>query len=205
MKKFLIVVLLLLCVNTVLAKNSWVVQTRYENVSPVHISYGYSSNYLIIFENGDWYHTSELYIKDSVRSIRMNTVGSMYMLVDEDGNWQKKNKWVEHKKLTLKRKESQKTKEDLLNAFLTKKMINQPITAPTQSPVKKRLVTKNINWIKADRKMPPKDTVVLVKYKNGLLTTAYLNNDNEWKLNTDRDNLFEGDVITVIEKWRIIQ
>ena len=52
---------------------------------------------------------------------------------------------------------------------------------------------------------PPINRTVFVRYKDGItITTAYLNNKKEWKLETDRDRVLGGKTINDIKEWMLI-
>ena len=85
MKKFLIIVLMLLSVNTVFA-GKWIVHDGCEDVTPIHIGGG-DSNFIIILESGRWIHVGDKYCDKSVDEMRLRTVGTFYWWVNNKNQW----------------------------------------------------------------------------------------------------------------------
>lgn len=68
-----------------------------------------------------------------------------------------------------------------------------------------RTIPNSTGWESIVRGLPPRDKTVLVRYKNGTtITTAYVNNKKQWKLETDRDRITGGREIATIKEWRDI-
>lgn len=62
-----------------------------------------------------------------------------------------------------------------------------------------------LKWQSIDNCFPHTDKTVLVKYANDVtITTAYVNPEKEWKLETNRDNASGGITVTTIKEWAIL-
>lgn len=195
MKKFLLVLLLLVCVQTVKA-DKWEIFYGREGVVPVAINLGHGNNYIITMESGIWKVFGKEFCSNELSNMRLHTVGSFYHVVDKKGKWvggKNSIKWVENKGLTEKRKRAKSLIAK--SAVIKKKTVVQP---------EKQIQPKKQVWIKIDKGLPPQNTAVLVKYKSGLLTVAYLDMENEWKLNTSRGDIFNQSIETITQ-WRIIE
>lgn len=195
MKKYFIIALILLLAGSAFA-DKWKVYDVFKNVTPVDVSYG-DKHYIVVFESGRFLRIADDYLDDSFDNVALGTsVGSFEWSEDKKGNFTRTKdsfRWVTNKALTAKKKSS------------TPKTVSKSIPPRTVSTSKKT-VKKAVapSWNKVGRDTPPQNTAVLVKYKNGLITVAYLDIKNEWRLNTDRDSMFGGDVIKTIVEWRLI-
>ena len=68
-----------------------------------------------------------------------------------------------------------------------------------------KAIPKSNNWKMIAINIPPTNKTVLVKYANGkIITTAYINDKGEWKLETDRKKVLGGRIIKTIKKWKDI-
>ncbi len=77
--------------------------------------------------------------------------------------------------------------------------------AKPAKPASVRTIPKSAGWQSIARGLPLRDKTVLVRYKNGtIITTAYVNNKKQWKLETDRDRVSGGREIATIKEWRNI-
>jgi hypothetical protein len=122
----------------------------------------------------------------------LGSTGTYYWKVSADGKFIREDdtvKWVENKELTKKGKQLKKIEDTSENkkVFSSRKIKETPST-----------------WVEVFRKLPPKDTVVLVKYTNGVITTAYVNFKNEWKLTTDKGRISGGVTLKSVSEWKTI-
>ena len=104
----------------------------------------------------------------------------LYKLVDDHGKNLSKYKWVKDKS-----KPKPKPKKEIKKS--------QP-----------KKINRKTSWTLTLSKTPNISCVVLVKYKDGTITTAYLNMKKEWKLTTDKHRLFGGDILENIKEWMYI-
>ena len=177
-------ILLLCSISSAKVKGRWCSTKGFVDVTLINVTFS-DGNIIITFKDGRWFHMKTSYLSDTFEDMVLFKKGTLFHYLDENGNWNKKYKWVENKEVV---KPAPKKKE----------------IKPT---VKKKSVTVKPKsyWLDSSIKLPNRDTVVLVRYENELLTTAYLNDNNEWKLTTNRNRLFGGETITVIRHWRIIE
>lgn len=80
-----------------------------------------------------------------------------------------------------------------------------PIKESVRKPIVVKTTPTSISWQSIVIGLPPRDKTVLVRYKNGTtITTAYVNNKKQWKLETDRDRISGGREIATIKEWKEI-
>jgi hypothetical protein len=112
--------------------------------------------------------------------------GSLYKKGSEDKT---KWKWV-RKKLSkkIKAKVKRKTKHDP----------NNVISLPPQI-----ILPENTEWERAST-TPEIDKIVVVRFDDGRTSTAYINNDKEWKLDIERNKYRGGKTINNVKEWKDI-
>jgi len=82
---------------------------------------------------------------------------------------------------------------------------SQSKSSSPKKTVPTTITVKAPTWTDARVSTPPIDKTVLVKYKNGkTITTAYINSEKQWKLETDRERVAGGREIETIAMWRDI-
>ena len=77
----------------------------------------------------------------------------------------------------------------------------------TKSTVAKKVTPAPISssWESAKISPPPEDKTVLVRYVDGTYTTAYLDSERKWKLETDRNRVRGGyDITSKVKEWKVI-
>lgn len=184
-KLFIISMILLLCsVSSAKVKGRWCSTKGFVDVTLIDVTFS-EGNILITFQDGRWFRMATSYLSDTFEDMVLFKKGTLYHYLDENGDWDEKYKWVENK--------------EIVEPTPNKKVI-KPAIKKKRTPVKPQS-----SWSDISIKLPNKHAIVLVKYENELLTTAYLNDDNEWKLTTSKNRLFGGETITVIRHWRIIE
>ena len=83
---------------------------------------------------------------------------------------------------------------------------NYDCTMNSKQTIPRLETTQTQSWTSALTTLPQEGVTVLVKYENGkTITTAYINNKKEWKLETEREKFSGGRKITVIAEWKGLQ
>ena len=182
MKKIIFILLIGLLVNTAFA-DKWVAKPNYKNVVIVAYNFAYPGNHLLTLQDGRIYACSQEYweLDNLLCQIRLNKKGTIFELRDDNGNWKKKVGWITSK---------------------TKKTAKK--TTSKKKTTKEKTITDTTTWTKISDGLPKEDLAVLVKYKDGTLTVAYVNGKKEWKLTTNKKQWQGGDTITTIIEWRKI-
>jgi len=173
--KKIIIILLLCLLVSPVLADKWVTYEKYENVTVVAYSFSYPGNHILTLKDG-----------------RILACPDDYWTISEMMS-----------QLRLNRVGTLKMLID--DGGFWKEKFGWVQNKTSAKTIKKTSTSKTASWRKANRELPTKDTIVLVKYKDGLYTTAYLDDKKEWKLATDKDKLFGGNPITTIIEWRIIK
>ena len=135
----------------------------------------YSTDWLVVKEDMQGNTIRHWELKDSSVGSETNSDGIYF--IDADGNF--KWKWVEHK---LKPKRS----------------VKRTIKATPQV-----VRSTDSGWTSA-KSLPEKDKVVVVRLLDGRTSTAYVNNNDEWKLDFNRDSYKGGSTISNMKEWKDI-
>ena len=65
-----------------------------------------------------------------------------------------------------------------------------------------QIVKIESEWIKADKKIPEADNLVVVRFDDDKTSTGYVNNYKEWKLDINRDSYNGGKTFHNIAEWK---
>jgi hypothetical protein len=149
-----------------------------------------SRTFTIIFLGGQEIKTNRIF--KNFNEIQKGMKGSIYKLETFTHTY---FLWEEEKSITQKSK-SAPTKT--VNEE-TKKEIKQ-IEIETNTPLKKIIVYE---WQTA-LMPPPTNQTVLVKFKNGIVTTAYYTNKGEWKAEVDKIKMSRGMALENILEWKFL-
>ena len=153
----------------------------------------------------------EVWIRGTIVDVDPYSGGMLYELQKDNGKYG----WVQFP--NTKSKEARPCR-GAYGAFYKAKIINgvaikwiaekQPtndikvVTKPI--PPKFPLVPKS-SWRSIEVELLPIEKNVLVKYKDDVtITTAYINRQKEWKLETDREKIGGGKEIVTIKEWKEI-